>query len=382
MRQGTVYRERIAEILETIVETTSLNHIRILQEGNDIADIGTVKPPLTEGENGWLLDQETYWLWKTIQLQNHAPSGQGRGWGWQRSQANDLAVVDMTGHDQQLLIGLQTESFKARMEENRHRTFLLLATGTTAIIVLVAAWIFMLRNRDLTLQLDRQNQRNEHLYELQLAGAGLAHETKNPLGIIRGLAQQVSTDTTTSEPIRRKAEDIMEQADTATARLGEFLAFSKIRKPSPTATSLLDVAARICELMEVDAQEAGVVIRNEIPTGFIQADSGMLTQVITNLLANAIQACRPEDHITLSGVFQGNSAQFSMTDTGRGIASELLPDIFKPYVSGRSEGHGLGLAIIRRIVEDHAWEIQIESEENRGTRVCIRHIQHVQEESS
>jgi signal transduction histidine kinase len=68
------------------------------------------------------------------------------------------------------------------------------------------------------------------------------------------------------------------------------------------------------------------------------------------------------------------SAHLSVEDHGSGIEPALLPHIFKPYVSGRAEGHGLGLAVVKRFIEQHGWTIRADSQVGRGTRITISGI--------
>jgi signal transduction histidine kinase len=101
------------------------------------------------------------------------------------------------------------------------------------------------------------------------------------------------------------------------------------------------------------------------------ADPEMLLQLLLNLLLNSLQASSPGARLQLSFTRSGARGRLEVRDQGCGIAPELLPEVLKPYVSGRAEGHGLGLAIVRRMAEQHGWTIEVFSGPDRGTRVLI-----------
>ena len=120
---------------------------------------------------------------------------------------------------------------------------------------------------------------------------------------------------------------------------------------------------------------AGVELKQEGADLSILADADQLEQILVNLLLNSLQASRSGGRVTIITATDGDGCRLAVRDTGSGVDPALLDDIFKPYVTGRSDGHGLGLAIVRRIVEDHGWSVglrsPLESRENGGTEVFL-----------
>jgi signal transduction histidine kinase len=100
----------------------------------------------------------------------------------------------------------------------------------------------------------------------------------------------------------------------------------------------------------------------------------MLSQILVNLLLNSLHASPAGTTVSVRAETHGKFADLSVEDQGSGIEPSLLPDIFKPYISGRSDGHGLGLAVVNRLVEQHGWTIRVESQVGRGTRITISGI--------
>jgi signal transduction histidine kinase len=370
LRRGFGHKDRIGMILKNVTETTQLNHFEIRQEHDVITSSGTTLPPDINTPEGTLFSKGDFWLWKTVELQDHTrhPYQGGQGFSGGRSDDSD---IDFNEKSQLIVLGLDAAPYYEELKHARWHIHFLTGIGILALLVLFTAWSFVLRNRELSAQLGQESLRAEHLSDLQLAGAGLAHETKNPLGLIRGMAQQISTSKACPEPIRDLSIDMMEQADIATARLGEFIAFSRKSLPKEETVNLKDAAGRICDLMQYDAERRGVKLLNEIPGLSVKADPGMLSQILTNLISNALNACSKGNRICLSVQRRKQTVELLISDTGSGIPVDLLPEVFKPYVTGRDDGHGLGLAIVRRMVEDHGWRIELKSVEQQGTEVRI-----------
>lgn len=248
---------------------------------------------------------------------------------------------------------------------------------TIAILLLtasVAAWIMVIRSRLLMEQLRLERARSAHLEDLGLAAAGLAHETKNPLGIISGIAQQIARDPEVPEGSRVMLDAIVDEVDKSASRLGHFMTFAKHRAVRAVPVDIQDLALRIAGVLQPEFDAAGVDLKVSCTPGLFFADEDMLRQILVNLLLNSLEASPKGSRVEVRTVKQGPRAILVVADQGRGIQPELLPDIFKPYVTGNPDGHGLGLAIVKRFVEDHGWTIKAESQSNRGTIVTVSGI--------
>lgn len=216
---------------------------------------------------------------------------------------------------------------------------------------------------------------NRRLEELKLAARGLVHETCNPLGMIRGAAQHtLETEPNLSPSLYRSLENIMQEADVASSRLGDFSSFAGLPQPQMDNCNAKEVIQRICNLLMTDFEVAGVKLVVDCRLSNILADTGMFGQLVSNLLMNALKASDKEDTVSISLEKLAGTASLIVKDTGCGIATELRPDIFKPYVTEFKVGHGLGLAIVSRIVEVSKWQINVDSNVGEGTTFTIKGI--------
>ena len=256
----------------------------------------------------------------------------------------------------------------------------IVASALACIMAVTAVWIAGIRRRLLAGALAAERLRSAHLEELGLAAAGLAHETKNPLGIIMGMAQQITARSDIPPESRTMLEHIVDEVDKASSRLGNFMNFARQRTPnlSPVRTDRL--CQELAEIMGPDFVASGVELSIEVPSATISADGSMLRQILVNLLLNSLHASPAGTTVRVSMRRQGRRRlQLAVEDQGMGIPTELLPDIFKPYTSGSATGHGLGLAIVKRMVEAHGWRIQAVSSPDKGTTMTILGIKPAEE---
>ena len=247
--------------------------------------------------------------------------------------------------------------------------------GCVAVLLFFLAWYHHVRMDEFSKRCEEAKSRREEVDELGLAAIGLAHETKNPLGVIRGLAQNIADDDSNSGKTREKARNIMEETDVTTARLGDFLSYAKFRSPLPEPIDAHAHLERIASLVRDDFANAGVALNTNIARIVIETDQDMLSQVVMNLLTNSLKFTKPGGSVSLSlELGEGESAVIKVSDTGAGIPVDVLPEVFKPYVTKRTGGYGIGLAIVKRIADQAGWSIEMESKEGEGTTVTLGHV--------
>lgn len=213
-----------------------------------------------------------------------------------------------------------------------------------------------------------------------LAG-GLAHEIRNPLSTMKVNLQLLRDD------LDRDGEDALlrgrrriDTLEKAVRRLEEivddFLKFARGFDLQPAPTDLNDLIQEVVVFVEPEAQRHHVRIRTafaKLPP--ILADRKYLQQVLLNLVLNArqaIEATGAEGEIFITTHARDGAVEIHVTDTGPGIADDVLPRIFEAYFSTKKGGTGLGLPTCRRIVEEHGGRITVQSELGKGTSFVIR----------
>ncbi len=261
-----------------------------------------------------------------------------------------------------------TEVYAAETRDWQTRVLLVGLVGVVALGM--TALLYSLRQRAaLGMRLARSEALTTHLEELNTAAAGLVHETKNPLNLIRGLAQMLEQERAESGSGRGTATQIMEEADRVAGRLNQFLDYSRPLAPAQAAVSLGDLLTDLTSLLDGDREEKDITI--EFDTGDIdgvRADGAMLRQVLFNLLLNAIEAVPEGGHIHIVVDFLDRAhAWLEVRDDGPGVDPSLMDSLFQPYVTGTATGTGLGLTVVRQIALAHGWTVEYVPREGGGS---------------
>ena len=239
------------------------------------------------------------------------------------------------------------------------------------------AWQNLHRSSELEVRLVRASQQNVHLREMNLAAAGLAHETRNPLNIVRGLAQMISKRDDVPPEIRSKTREIVDEADRVTAQLNEFINYSRPREVRRSVVSLNAVAGEVARALSADLDEKKIKLQVSDARVAVEADEQMLRQALFNLLLNATQHVTAGGEIEIAASRNGSEAALEVRDNGPGVPPERRTEIFKPYFTTNEKGTGLGLAVVQQIVLAHGWEIECLPNQPRGAVFRITHLKPV-----
>jgi len=237
------------------------------------------------------------------------------------------------------------------------------------------AWRNLVTAADLQIRLVRASELNSHLKEMNLAAAGLAHETRNPLNIIRGLAHMISRQPGAPAEMSQKSREIINEADKVAAQLNEFINYSRPREVRRARLALASVINEVVRTLGYDLEEKKVTLQVKGDVLSIEADEQLLRQALFNLLLNAIQAVGAGGEIQVLSERSGASeAVLEIRDNGPGVPAEHRAEIFKPYFTTQKTGTGLGLAVVQQIVLAHGWEIECLSNHPRGAVFRISHL--------
>jgi len=222
-------------------------------------------------------------------------------------------------------------------------------------------------------------RRSERLAALGQLSAGLAHEIRNPLGVIKGSAEILNKKLQSSQPVESElAVYISSEVNRLNSLVARFLDFAR--------PSHIELQPRlISELMD----HALELVHNQFPSAKVQVerdyaaelpeiliDGQMCEQVFVNLVTNAYQAMDGRDGLLRIAIFAEssnakNGVGVTIEDSGSGVPPELREQIFNPFFTSKKEGVGLGLSIVAKIVDDHRGWIRLQTDSTRGARFHV-----------
>ena len=221
--------------------------------------------------------------------------------------------------------------------------------------------------------LEEQLRRTERMAALGKMAAGVAHELRNPLSSIKGLAVVLKGRLGQDGEGRKTADVLVNEVERLNRSIGELLDFARPEKLSTSVVRLGDIVEKTIVLVQVDAEQQGI----NLITSFnaqpdkIVADPDKLNQVFLNIMLNAVQAVGRDGTIAVRTGFDGDRIFCAVEDSGVGIAEEDLARIFDPYFTTKSSGTGLGLALSAKIVEEHGGTITVRSRKGEGAVVTV-----------
>ncbi len=235
---------------------------------------------------------------------------------------------------------------------------------------------------------------NEKLVELELAAEQLvineretawremarqvAHEINNPLtpmklGIQQLLRVYDPTNPESEKKLQQVAQSMIEQIDSLTKIANEFSNFAKMPQENKIELDLLPLLNNVIDFFNQDAK-ADFILESKLKKLIVKADKDQMVRLFNNLIKNAIQSIPPEQKglITIKLSEANTFYCIEIQDNGSGIPQSMRPTIFVPYFTTKSTGTGLGLAMVKQIVEHHGGTIYFETKESVGTSFFLK----------
>ena len=234
--------------------------------------------------------------------------------------------------------------------------------------------IIILRDLGEVRRLQEEVRRKEKLAALGRLAGGVAHEIRNPLSSIKGLATYFGSKFAEESEDREAANVMVREVDRLNRVVSELL---ELARPSELKLKHTDINALLTHsvrLVQQDARTKNIEINlstgNDVPV--IQVDSDRLSQCLLNIYLNAIQSMDEGGVLSIKS-FPGENGTIKVEigDTGKGISSIDLKKVFEPYFTTKPSGTGLGLAIVHKIIEAHQGNIQVESTPGKGAVFSI-----------
>jgi signal transduction histidine kinase len=274
-----------------------------------------------------------------------------------------------------LVLAMSTKTFDAASTRDVWLRAFIVLLASISVLGSGLAWRNLSKTSDLQIRLIRASELNTHLKEMNLAAAGLAHETRNPLNIIRGLAQMISKQPSTPPEIQKKSREIIDEADKVAAQLNEFINYSRPREVRRSVLALGSVVTEVVRALNYDLEEKKIQLQVKGDQLSVEADEQLLRQALFNLILNAIQAVNGNGEIQVVAEKSNPSeAVLEVRDNGPGVPADRRSEIFKPYFTTQKTGTGLGLAVVQQIVLAHGWEVECLPNEPQGAIFRITHL--------
>ena len=222
-------------------------------------------------------------------------------------------------------------------------------------------------------RLSAESLRIQVLATVGQVSSSIVHDFKNGLFVISGHAQllgAISLDDTTQHHVNQ----ILGAVERLSQMSSDVLDYSKVRLPRCEPVDLPTYLGALVEPFQLRAREAGVRLSCSGPACSVSLDQHRFLRVIENLLVNALDALAGQEggEVLLHWSPAVGGVEISMADNGKGIPRKIQKRIFEPFFShGKVKGTGLGMATVKKIVEEHRGTIEVQSEEGQGTRVLL-----------
>jgi two-component system sensor histidine kinase HydH len=231
------------------------------------------------------------------------------------------------------------------------------ALGMTVVALLGGYLAERLRLTGGALQVATQRANEaERLAVLGRIAAGLAHEIRNPLGSITGSIEMLRESTALSDEDRRLCDIVQREARRLNDLVGDMVDLSKPRRPRPEAIDISGLAREVVALASNAARGGDVRVAYEGPEQetLVRCDGAQMRQVVWNLVRNAIQASSAGSTVTVRVEPRERDVTLAVDDQGQGIPETVALRIFDEFFTTRTHGAGIGLAVVRRILQDRA----------------------------
>ncbi|MGQ3684787.1 MAG: PAS domain S-box protein [Candidatus Loosdrechtia sp.] len=235
--------------------------------------------------------------------------------------------------------------------------------------------------RDITERknMEEQMSRSEKLASMGELAAAIAHEIRNPLGAICNSVGILDAHLKLTGQDKDLLEMIVGQSERLDRIISDFLTFAHPREPSFSLQNIREVIKNTVFLLEQDSRytvhmEIKEVYESVLPRVCIDPD--LIHQALWNLLINSLDAMPNGGEIRImvrkTTLFLRDAVEIVLSDNGNGIPSQNLDKIFEPFYTTKSEGTGLGLSVVQRIIDDHGGTVDVKSKENKGTTFFIK----------
>ena len=210
--------------------------------------------------------------------------------------------------------------------------------------------------------------------ELKAMVAGIAHEIRNPIGGIELFTGLLDDETKSNPKVRSHVQRIANEVRYLKEIVNRFLEFARPKEPQKEAVNLGNIIGEVESLLadQIENQKIRITRSKNINRLTVFVDPGHLKEIVLNLVQNAVQALPDGGELRFEAVEEQNTIRLRIGDTGPGIPANMRTDIFRPFFTTREKGTGLGLPIVRGLVEANGGTIRLLPKDTPGTEFEIR----------
>ncbi len=248
------------------------------------------------------------------------------------------------------------------------------STPTTEII----GYALLLRDITQTREMTAQMLESARLGTLTMLAAGVAHEIGNPLNSLNIHLQLLERKLKKSHAaahaaVSKQLEVTRSEVQRLHLIIEQFLGAMRPSKPVLEHTDLNQLIRESVSFLgpEIQDRSVKVLLRLAPELPLLRLDANQIKQACYNLIRNACQAMSQDGQLVIHTSLDDYEVRLTFADNGSGIGPETLGQLFEPYFTTKSNGTGLGLMVVQRIIRDHGGHVSVESEEGAGTRVSL-----------
>ncbi len=238
----------------------------------------------------------------------------------------------------------------------------------------VGGEILLLQDVSEAYAMEAQLQRHKRLSAMGEMAAALAHQLRTPLASALLYTSHLADAGLAAADREKFSDKALGRLRHLEALIKDMLVFVRGGRSAQERIPVAGLLAEVRQVMEPQMAIAGVAfeVDDACDSACLLGSREALAGALTNLLSNAMQACKSGGRVILSACIEhGDKVVFRVTDTGRGIPKDIQERLFEPFFTTRTEGTGLGLAIVREVVQIHGGEVAVKSEEGQGSEFCL-----------
>ena len=268
------------------------------------------------------------------------------------------------------MIGHTAELEAERRDGSRFPISISFSVAEVAGALLMTA---IVRDKSKEAGLEKEVKQSQRLAILGEMVATVSHEIRSPLTLIGGFARQLERDPGLGDKARNKLAIISKEVERLEAILNELGDLSRPHKYNWQESDLRQVVDHVAELMGPELEEAGarLTVRKDRELPLVMADNDRLSQVLINLINNAVQASGEGAKVEVALLANGDGVRLEVRDQGGGLEPGHAKDVFTPFFTTKSGGTGLGLPVARRIIQEHGGSIELSNNDRGGATARI-----------